>query len=243
MITLFTDFGAAGPYNGQVLAVLARLCPETTAIPVFPDMPVYNAKASAYLLPPYTQYLPPETICLCVVDPGVGGKRKGLVIRADGRWFVGPDNGLFCLIVRAAAELEIYEISWPSDKLSASFHGRDLFAPVAAQLARGEPVPGKLITLDAICLPGWPDNLFEVIYIDNFGNAITGIRASQLASDDLINVSGSRLASARTFTESTAGACFWYENSNGLVEIAANQARAADLLKLSIGSVVEVLKT
>lgn len=242
MITLFTDFGAAGPYNGQMLAVLAGLCPQTTVIPVFPDMPVFNARASAYLLPAYTQYLPPQTICLCVVDPGVGGKRKGLIVRANGHWFVGPDNGLFSRIVRTAVELEIYEITWSPDKLSASFHGRDLFAPVAAQLARGEPVPGKRITLEEIDLPNWPVDLGEVVYIDHFGNAITGIRATGLASESILSASGRQLAHALTFSEVRPGGCFWYENSNGLIEIAASQARAADLLSLSIGSVVTIIQ-
>lgn len=242
MIALFTDFGAAGPYHGQMLAVLARLCPQTTVIPVFPDMPVFNVRASAYLLPAYTQYLPPESICLCVVDPGVGGERKALAIRADGRWFVGPDNGLFSCILCTAVELEIYEITWSPDKLSASFHGRDLFAPVAAQLARGEPVPGKPITLEEIDLPDWPVDLGEVVYIDYFGNAITGLRAIEMATERILSVGGRQLVHALTFSEVRPGECFWYENSNGLIEIAASQARAADLLSLSIGSVVSVIQ-
>ena len=169
MIAVFTDFGVEGPYIGQINAVLAEQCPDTSMVCIFPDMPKFNVRASAYLLPPYSQYLPSTTICLCVVDPGVGSERKGLIIKADGRWFVGPDNGLFSMVVRTAVELEIYEITWVPNKLSASFHGRDLFAPVTAMLARGESVPGKLISSDEICLPNWPDDLFEVIYIDNFG--------------------------------------------------------------------------
>ena len=236
MIAVFTDFGVEGPYIGQINAVLAEQCPDTSVVCVFPDMPKFNVRASAYLLPPYSQYLPSTTICLCVVDPGVGSERKGLIIKADGRWFVGPDNGLFSMVVRTAVELEIYEITWVPDKLSASFHGRDLFAPVAAMLARGEPVPGMLISSDEICLPNWPDDLFEVVYIDNFGNAITGIRADQMTSDSVFEVDGKQIAYARTFSDAVLGACFWYENSNGLVEIAVNQARADDLLSLSVGS-------
>lgn len=240
MIALFTDFGFDGPYIGQVNAVLAEQCPETPVVCVFPDLPVFNIRAAAFLLPAYTSCLPINTICLCVVDPGVGSERAGLVIKADGRWLVGPDNGLFAPIVRHASEIEIYQITWQPEKLSSSFHGRDLFAPVAAMLAQGKPVPGRPLELDDICLPDWPGDLFEVIYVDNFGNAITGIRGDKIPSDAAFEVSGKKVTFARTFSECQIGACFWYKNSNGLVEIAANQARAADLLGLSVGSRIAI---
>jgi S-adenosylmethionine hydrolase len=242
MIALFTDFGLEGPYIGQINAVLAEQCPQESMVCIFSDLPTFNAHASAYLLPPYTTYLPIGTICLCVVDPGVGSDRKGLMIKADGRWFVGPDNGLFSCVVRHAVGLEIYQITWVPDQLSNSFHGRDLFAPVAAKLARGESVPGEVISPDEICLPDWPDDLFEVVYIDHFGNAITGIRANKMVHAAVLEVNGKPVAFARTFSETELGAYFWYENSNGLVEIAANQVRADELLSLSIGSTLSIIQ-
>lgn len=236
MIALFTDFGHEGPYIGQMHAVLADQCPEIPVVSVFPDLPVLDIRAAAYLLPAYTQFLPEHSVCLCVVDPGVGSTRKGLFIKADGCWFVGPDNGLFTLISRWSSELEIHEISFQPGRVSSSFHGRDVFAPVAAMLAQGMQVPGRQLGPDEICLPDWPDNLYEVIYIDHYGNAITGIRAETVAQDLVLEISGMELSFARTFSDCPAGRCFWYENSNGLIEIAANQARAADLLELAIGS-------
>lgn len=240
MITLFTDFGVQGPYTGQVKAVLLELSPTIPHVELFSDLPAQNIQAAAYLLPAYTARLPDNTVNLCVVDPGVGSDRKALAIRADQHWYVGPDNGLFSLVIRRASRVKIREITWRPEHLSNSFHGRDLFAPVAAMLANGRPLPDHAIDASEICMPAWPDDLFEVIYIDSFGNAITGVRASQLAPEARLAISGKQLASARTFSDIQAGRCFWYENSNGLVEIAASQARADELLALSIGSEISL---
>src|SRR5262245_5142495 len=98
MIVLFTDFGLSGPYTGQMKAVLGQMAPGTPVIDLFADAPVGNPKASAYLLAAYAAWFTTGTIFLCVVDPGVGGARLPVIVEADGRWFVGPDNGLFELI-------------------------------------------------------------------------------------------------------------------------------------------------
>jgi S-adenosylmethionine hydrolase len=100
MIVLFTDFGLHGPYTGQVKAVLHQMAPGVPAIDLFADAPVGNPKASAYLLAAYAAWFPVGTVFLCIVDPGVGGTRPAIVLEADGRWYVGPGNGLFELIQR-----------------------------------------------------------------------------------------------------------------------------------------------
>lgn len=235
MIALFTDFGVQGPYTGQVRAVLLELCPSIPAVDVFSDLPAQNIQAAAYLLPAYTAMLPDNTVNLCVVDPGVGSERKALVIQSDRHWFVGPDNGLFSQIVRRSSQVNVREITWRPQKMSSSFHGRDLFAPVAAMLASGRPLPDRAILETDICQPDWPDDLYEVVYIDGYGNAITGIRAEQLDKNDQLEINGQLLDFSRTFSDQPLARCFWYENANGLVEIAANQASARDLLDLQIG--------
>ena len=135
MIVLFTDFGLTGPYTGQMKAVLARNAPAVPVIDLFADAPAFQPYLSAYLLGAYCGAVPQGGVLLGVVDPGVGTDRLPLVVRADGRWYVGPDNGLFELVMRRAAVVEAWTIDWRPDRLSASFHGRDLFAPVAAKLA------------------------------------------------------------------------------------------------------------
>jgi len=145
MIATFTDFGGNGPYLGQVRAVLHQQAPGVAVVDLFPDLPAYNVQAAAYLLPAYSQYLPRGCVCLCVVDPGVGSDRAAVAVQADGRWYVGPDNGLLSQVVRRASSVTAFEITWRPEGLSASFHGRDLFAPVCAMLAGGGSVPGQPI--------------------------------------------------------------------------------------------------
>ncbi len=239
MIVLFTDFGPTGPYTGQMKAVLHGLATGVPLVDLFCDAPSFNPRASAYLLAAFVDKFPPGSVFLCVVDPGVGGKRLPLVMRADGYWFVGPGNGLFNIVARRAEALEVWQITWLPDQLSASFHGRDLFAPVAARLARGEQPPGKLLHDGVLC--DWPDDLFEVIYIDHFGNAMTGIRAASLSSVSLLKIGDKILSHARTFSDVRKGETFWYENANGLVEIAVNQGNAARELGLSVGTTISCI--
>ena len=117
---------------------------------------VGNPKPSAYLLAAYAVWFSAGTVFLCVVDPGVGGTRPAIILEADGRWYVGPGNGLFELVQRRAAKTRSWDIDWKPERLSASFHGRDLFAPVAAILARGEPPPGRPRKDDADRREDWP---------------------------------------------------------------------------------------
>ena len=145
MIVLFTDFGR-GPYLGQMHAVLTRLAPEIPVVELFSDAPAFDAKASAYLLAAYAEVFAKGDVFICVVDPGVGGPRAPLVVEAGGRWYVGPDNGLLAMVARRAQATgapQAWEITWRPERLSASFHGRDLFAPVAAELARGTLLPSQ----------------------------------------------------------------------------------------------------
>ena len=255
MIVLFSDFGLNGPYLGQVKAVLHQEAPGVPVIDLFANAPAHDPRASAYLLAAYGAGFPPgfpeSTVFFAVVDPGVGGARKPGVLEADGRWYVGPDNGLFEIIIRRAkAEPRWWDIRWRPERLSETFHGRDLFAPVAARLARGEtPAPDnkdnaafKGSPLDGLRRPDWPDDLAEIIYIDDFGNAMTGVRAETVAGVTELTVGGAFVGKARRFSDVPEGEAFFYENANGLLEISVNQGRADNLLKLSVGSQVAFIK-
>jgi S-adenosylmethionine hydrolase len=241
MIVLFTDFGLQGPYTGQLKAVLQQMAPGVPVIDLFADAPMGNPKASAYLLAAYAAWFPVGTVFLCVVDPDVGGTRPAVVIEADGRWYVGPGNGLFELVQRRAAMARNWDIDWRPERLSASFHGRDLFAPVAAMLALGEPPPGQPPRDGADRRGDLPDDLCEIVYVDHFGNAMTGLRAAILPPNARLAAGGQLLERERTFSDRPPGVAFWYENSNGLAEIAVNQGRADHDLGLAIGSPVEII--
>ena len=173
-----------------------------------------------------------------MVDPGVGSARVPVALSADGRWYVGPDNGLLAIVARRADDARWFTITWRPRTLSASFHGRDLFAPVAAKLARGEAVPGTPTDGAATVGAAWPEDRAAIVYVDPYGNAMTGVRAAQLAEDAVVVVGARRLGRLRTFYDAAPGAAFWYENANGLAEIAVNQGRADRALGLKVGTPV-----
>jgi S-adenosyl-L-methionine hydrolase (adenosine-forming) len=241
IIVLFTDFGLEGPYIGQVKTVLHQIAPGVLVVDLFADLPAAKPQPAAYLLAAYVEWFPPGTVILAIVDPGVGGKRAAVVLEADTRWYVGPDNGLLELVTRRADHTRSWEISVPPEELSASFHGRDLFAPVAGLLARGDPPEGRLRPAEVLRRPDWPDDLPEVVYIDRFGNAMTGLRAAPLPDRARLAAAGRVLTRRRTFSDVPVGQAFWYENSNGLAEIAVNAGRADATLGLAVGSPVTIL--
>lgn len=243
MIVLLTDFGLEGPYIGQMKAVLYRKAPNVPVVDLFSDLPPFDAQGAAYLLAAYVSEFPAGTIFLGVVDPGVGSDRRAALVQADGRYFVGPDNGLFDVVARRAQSVQWWDITWRPARLSASFHGRDLFAPVAAALAVGEMPPVDEQEPSARLHRGWPEDLSRVVYVDHFGNAITGLRAAPLGRDTLLQAAGHRFRKARTFSDVPPAHGFWYENSNGLAEIAVNQGRADRDLQITAGTPVAVIGT
>jgi S-adenosylmethionine hydrolase len=204
MIVLFTDFGIEGPYTGQVQARLQQLAPGVPVINLFSDLEPYDVEAAAYLLPAYASGFPPGTVFsgfppgtvfVCVVDPGVGGSRPAVVVSADGCWYVGPNDGLFAILARRAGCVECQELP-TAVGVSNSFHGRDVFAPVAAQLATGLSVEAADVSATCLEKPDWPNDLWRVVYIDRYGNAITGVRASTVDASQLLSVNGQQLRSA-----------------------------------------------
>lgn len=238
MIVLFTDYGLQGPYLGEVESVLFRYAPAQRVINLFSDVPRQNPRAGAYLLASYSKGFPSGTIFFCVVDPGVGSDRdKPVVIRSGHHRYVGPHNGLFDIVTRRGVSVECWEITWQAERLSATFHGRDLYAPVCAMLANQQPVPGKPV--DWHPRYDWPDDLNKVIYIDHFGNLISGIRAGETSTEVVFGIGGNEVRHAATFSSVKPGAPFWYENSSGLVEIAVNRGSAAEVLSADIDTEVE----
>jgi S-adenosylmethionine hydrolase len=241
LIVLFTDFGLCGPYTGQMKAVLLNEAPGVEIIDLFADAPAYDVQASAYLLAAYVGVFAPGTVFLCVIDPGVGSDRIPCIVSADGRWFIGPGNGLFELVVRRAqGQVQCWKIDRVPSQLSATFHGRDLFAPVAARLARGESPAGGSLSVGMVRRPDWPDDLTRIVYVDMYGNAMSGMRAACVPASAHVVVNGMRVRRARTFSDIPASEAFWYENANGLLEIAVNRGRAVDLANLSVGTPVAI---
>ena len=245
MILLFTDFGYDGPYVGQMKAVLADAAPGIPVIDLMHDAPAHDPRAAAYLLAALAPEMPHGAVCVGVVDPGVGSDRPPVVQQTDGRWFVGPDNGLFEILQRRADCAQQWTITWRPERLSHSFHGRDLFAPVAARLASEEKPPGNEYPSnwrEAPSRPGadWPDDSAAVIYVDRFGNAMTGLRAENYDEIQLLIAGGARIRYAPVFSAVPPGRVFWYTNLCGLIEISVNRGSAADICRLKIGDAIAV---
>ncbi len=242
MILLFTDFGSEGPYLSQMIASIRGEGYTGEVLSMFADAPVFNPQFSAMLLSHYFEDFPKGSTFLTVVDPGVGSARKAIAVNSCGCWFVGPDNGLFDYILRKDSNARVYEINWRPEQLSSSFHGRDLFAPVAAKLGiSDEPLPGLMeaISLENIVRPNWPESTNQIIYIDHYGNCMTGLVANSKMT--ALEVAGTYLPIMKTFSDRPVGSPLAYLNANGLIEIAVNQARADAYFNLSVGSEVTVI--
>ncbi|MFO1370882.1 MAG: SAM-dependent chlorinase/fluorinase [Candidatus Competibacteraceae bacterium] len=240
MLALFTDFGLQGPYVGLLKLALLRYAPSVPIIDLLHDAPAFAVQEAAYLLAAYVPEFPAGTVFVGIVDPGVGGTRAGLLVRVDENWLVGPDNGLFDRVVARARQTIVWRITWQPKRLSASFHGRDLFAPVAAQLATGTAGPEQFGELIPFSCRDWPEELARIVYIDRYGNAMTGIRAAALETDAMIQVGDWELRQGQTFSTVPVGQGLWYENSSGLVELAVNQGSAAEKWGLRVGDAVKV---
>ena len=241
MIFLYTDFGAEGPYLAQAQAVLVAASPGVPCFNLVSNAPAGDPRRGAYLLAALAAELPAGAVVLGVVDPGVGGERLPIVVEAGGRRFVGPDNGLFSRAAARDRNSRAWRIDWRPARLSASFHGRDLFAPVAARLATGVDVPLTEVPLSQLAGSEWPDELAEVVYADAYGNLFTGLHGDGLSDFAVLEAGGRRLRYARTFSAVPAGEAFCYRNSCGLIEIAVNGGSARERLGLGVGAIVRVV--
>ncbi len=244
MIVLFTDFGLEGPYVGQMKAVLAARMVRCPVIDLCHDAPACRPDLAAYLLAAYHRVFPPGSIFVAVVDPGVGGTRDALLLKTREQCFIGPDNGLLAVTANHATQdgdpVVWKKITWQPNRLSSSFHGRDLFAPVAAKIANGDfPETQKATKPVGQDLPG---DAAIILYQDHFGNLITGLRARHVTAGSRIQIGDDCLTQATTFSDVPVGESFWYENSNGLIELATHNGCAAGVLKSGIGDCVRILE-
>jgi len=242
-LLLFTDYGWHDPYVGQVKSVMAAEAPGVAVIDLLHAVPDFNAHAGAQLLAAMAPAFPVGSVFFCVVDPGVGAARDALVVEADGRWFVGPDNGLLSIVAARARQHKTWHIHWRPDGMSESFHGRDLFAPVAAWIAAGKFPSDKLKPIIEPNIQFDPADLPRILYIDHYGNAWTGIRGGLADATSQLEIKGKTLPWRRIFADAGKGELFWYQNSAGLIEIAANRANAAAFLGLKVGDLVKLSST
>ena len=242
MIVLFTDFGSRDPYLGQVKAQLHAHAPAVPQLDLLNEVPDYNPHAGAHLLAALAPQVPRPAVFLAVVDPGVGTPRDAVVLEAGGSWYVGPDNGLLSVLAARQGQTHVWRITWQPESLAPTFHGRDLFAPIAAALAKGEFPAQRLAEKARLEVEFDPGDLARVIYVDHYGSAWTGLRAGTWAPGTRLRVGGREYARAATYGAVDRGEPFWYVNSVGLAEVAVNRGHAATQLGLKVGDAVAVLR-
>ncbi len=243
LVALFTDFGIGSHYIAQVQARLLQLRVTQPVIQLCSDAPQFNPQASAYLLASFLPCMPEGTLFVAVVDPGVGSDRRSILVTTERFWFVGPDNGLSSQIVARSNAVQVQTLDLPGlPGRSKTFDGRDYFAPAAAAVCNGMEVKGQPVALDSIVGSDWPAQLPEIIYLDSYGNGVTGLTVAATSEKRQLIVNDTTVLYAETFSAVAAGHPFWYLNANGLVEVAVNRGSAADLLQLTIGMPVRWLE-
>jgi S-adenosylmethionine hydrolase len=256
LITLTTDFGYADSYVGVMKGVIYRIDPQARIVDLSHGVPPQDIMAAALLLRHSLQYFPRGTIHVAVVDPGVGGARRPLLVEADGNYLIGPDNGVLSLAAttqeRPNRIIHLSNTTYYLRPTSATFHGRDIFAPVAAYLSLGVAAEAFGATTNDWVELHWPTIVRsgvtiegEIVYIDGFGNLFTNIRAHNLeelpARSLKITVRDLSIPSlAKNYAAVESGQYVALINSWGLLEIAIYKDSAQRRSGASVGDKVKV---
>jgi S-adenosylmethionine hydrolase len=250
-ITLLTDFGTRDGYVAAMRGTIAAIAPEAIVDDASHEIAPGDVRDAAFALSRYWKRYPNGTVHVVVVDPGVGGARRTLAVNADDRLLVGPDNGVLSQAIRSASYCRIVHVTraeFLASDISSTFHGRDIFAPVAAQLARGVqldllgPTVSDPVMLELpMAVASQRHVRGEVVYVDRFGNLISNIPA-ELVQDDLeVKLEGHTVGVVRrTYSEAPSGDPLAIVNSDGVLEIAVRDGRADETLRVGRGARVEL---
>lgn len=260
-VCFLSDFGLQDDFVGSCHGVIKRIAPEAQIIDVTHGIPPQAVLQGALVLASTLQYMP-KGVHLAVIDPGVGGARRPLALRdADGRLFVGPDNGLLLPAAERAGIEEARELANPAyalESISRTFHGRDLFAPAAAHLANDVPLQelGPPIGVDALVRLDLPQPVFDgdtvegtTLYVDSFGNIALNLTRDEVERIGVVpgtrvelELAGERYyaVAARTFADARPGDVILYEDSYRAMSIAISNGSAAAMLRVSIGQRIRI---
>jgi hypothetical protein len=259
LITLTTDFGLADPYVAEMKGVILGISPNSSIVDISHDIEKFNVRMAAYTLASATPYFSKGTVHVAVVDPGVGTKRRAILIQTQQASYIGPDNGVLALAVRSQGIEHVFKITNPKFKLpivSNTFHGRDIFAPAAAHLSKGvqpaefgpeirriSQAPFARIARGKNMLVG------EVLHTDDFGNVITNFPEKELQSTGAKSKIGVKLKSRRltlklckSYAEAKKNEALAIVGSHGFLEISINQGDAAANLKVKAGDKITLFR-
>jgi S-adenosylmethionine hydrolase len=249
-IALITDFGAQDYFVGAMKGVILAINPNAKIVDITHEIPPQNIRAAGFNLRACYGDFPLKTIFVAVVDPGVGSHRKAILVETENYYFVAPDNGLLSFVFNEENDFRAFELTnekFFKNPISNTFHGRDVFAPVAAHLSNGEKAfdfgaettdfvrfeESKLNKISA------HETVGEIIHADRFGNLITNFKSENLPKDFTLSINGKTVSRMRRFfAESEKDELFMIVGSAGFLEIAAFQSSAANLLNAAVGETV-----
>ncbi len=252
LIVLLTDFGTKDYFVGAMKGAILRVNPDARMIDLTHEIAPQNIKSAGFTLRACYRDFPPQTIFVAVVDPGVGSKRRAILVACGDYFFIAPDNGLLSFIFNEATSFRVFEMTdkkFFAPKISATFHGRDVFAPAAAHLSNGISATefGREI-FDFVCFEeSRPRRFFEreieaeIIGIDRFGNLITNLKRSDLPAGFALEIGARRVEKLQNyFAESQPGEVFMIFGSAGFLEVAVFQDSAKNLLQAEVGQKIAV---
>jgi S-adenosylmethionine hydrolase len=255
IITLCTDFGLQDGYVAAMKGVILSIAPQATLVDISHEIAAHNVRQGAYVLASACPFFPEGTIHVVVIDPGVGTGRQAVAVCTARHTFVAPDNGVLSLALRGEAMCQAVSLTaqayWREPKTSSTFHGRDIFAPVAAHLARGvalealgDPVEGlQSLPSSGVIRDPRGGLVGHVVHVDHFGNLITDIPAAQLLSrhDWQIEAGTGRIQGLQdTYARVAPGQMLALIGSHDCLEIAVREGSAAERLGLDIGAEIHI---
>ncbi len=254
LIALLTDFGTTDYFVGAMKGTILSINPNTQIIDITHEIAPQDIKSASFTLRACYRNFPPKTIFVAVVDPGVGSKRRAILVETDECFFIAPDNGILNFVFNEGKSLHVFELTnkqFFAENISTTFHGRDIFAPVAAHLSKGvnpeefgseiteykrfeEAVPLKISN---------DESEAEIIHIDRFGNLITNLKREDLPESFALEIGGIKIEKLQNyFAETVQSEVFMIIGSAGFLEIAAFRDSAKSLLKAEVGQRIIVKK-
>jgi S-adenosylmethionine hydrolase len=252
-VLLLTDFGTTDPFVGLMKCVLETRCPRVSIIDLTHGVRPRSVIEGVFWLSRSTAWFPPNAVCIAVVDPGVGSERAALVVESEGRVYVGPDNGLLAGIAdcEGAQAFVVDRAAISLAEPSATFHGRDVFAPIAAEIAAGRLAPSAVGPSARAIVPNPIPPVSvepgacagEIVVVDRFGNLLSNVEgaiARSLAARG-VEIGGFEVPFRRTYADVPPGELVALENSFGVVEVARRDGSAAESLRVDSGSPLRVV--
>jgi len=261
VVTLLSDFGLKDPYVAEMKAVILSLCPQARLVDISHEVEKFNVRMGAFVLASAASYFPKGSIHVAVVDPGVGTKRRALLVEARRAFFVGPDNGLLMLAAEKMGIRHVYAITsrrFMLSRVSHTFHGRDIFAPVAAHLANGYKPSDfgseiKDYVVPRFVKPRLTKNalLGEVLHVDDFGNIVTNMSRAEFEKTGIregamvgfrLKDKAIKLRFCSAYGEVSVGKSLALIGSHDFLEISTNQGNASKKFGARVGDAVTVLR-